>query len=193
MLHTTCTHRGQVNSRLLMVGSQTSNLTPDLSFCHNLCCICPNGSCKPIFDIYASIAFQRYKERPNERCSDLCNQILKFWKSRWTPKFPFWECESHPHTLLKVGYQQIRWKYCVDKPLDPSTWPLQVGINLSQIEMIALEKVGFVLCEVCKCVPRTFFANESITPHNQPADLEAWPKIRNNKPIWRATTLKLST
>jgi hypothetical protein len=55
------THRGWVDSRLLVVGSQTVNLTPDLSFCHNLCCKCPNGSCKPIFDIYTSIVFQWYK------------------------------------------------------------------------------------------------------------------------------------
>ncbi len=38
-------------SRLLVVGSQIANLTPDLSFGHNLCFKCPNGSCKPISDI----------------------------------------------------------------------------------------------------------------------------------------------
>jgi hypothetical protein len=50
--HFTCTHQGQVNSWLLVVESQTTSLTPGLFFCHNLCCKCPNGSCKPIFDIY---------------------------------------------------------------------------------------------------------------------------------------------
>jgi hypothetical protein len=74
----------------------------------------------------------------------------------------------------------IRRKYCVNKPLVPSTWSLQVGINLSQIEVITLEKVGFVLWEVCKCVPWTLFANESLMPRNQLANLEAWPKICNN-------------
>jgi hypothetical protein len=49
--HFTYTHRGWVDSWLLVVGSQTASLTPGLSFCHNLCCICPNGSCEPIFDI----------------------------------------------------------------------------------------------------------------------------------------------
>jgi hypothetical protein len=44
-----------------------------------------------------------------------------------------------------------------------------------------------------KCAPWTFFANESTTPPNQLANLEAWPKTHNNKPIWRATMLKLST
>jgi hypothetical protein len=61
VLHSTCTHQGRVNSWLLVVGSQTANLTPGLSFCHNLCCRCPNGSCKPIFNIYILIAFQWYK------------------------------------------------------------------------------------------------------------------------------------
>jgi len=43
------------------VGSQIANLTFDLSFGHNLCFKCPNGSCEPILDIYVSIAFQWYK------------------------------------------------------------------------------------------------------------------------------------
>jgi len=55
--HSPCTHRGRVNSRLLMVGSQIVSLTPNLSFCNNLCYKCPNGSYEPIFDIYTLIAF----------------------------------------------------------------------------------------------------------------------------------------
>ncbi len=51
VLHSICTHRGRVDSWLLVVGSQTTSLTFDLSFCHNLCCRCPNGSCEAIFDI----------------------------------------------------------------------------------------------------------------------------------------------
>jgi len=52
----------RVDSRLLVVGSQTTNLTPDLSFGHNLCFRYPNGSCEPILNIYISIFFQWYKE-----------------------------------------------------------------------------------------------------------------------------------
>ncbi len=48
VLHSTCMHRDRVDSQLLVVGSQIANLTPSLSFCHNLCYKCPNGSCKPI-------------------------------------------------------------------------------------------------------------------------------------------------
>ncbi len=76
--HLTCTHRGRVDYRLLMVESQIANLTPDHSFCYNLCYKCPNGSCKPIFDIYILIAFQWYKKHPNVRCFDPCNRTLKF-------------------------------------------------------------------------------------------------------------------
>jgi hypothetical protein len=104
--HFTCTHWGRVESWLLVVGSQIVNLTPNLSFCHNLCCKCPNDSCKLIFDIYVSIAFQWYKEHHNARCFDPYNRIIKFWESRRTPKSPFRECESHPHTFSKWGCER---------------------------------------------------------------------------------------
>jgi hypothetical protein len=42
----------------IMVGSQTANLTPGLSFGHNLCFKCPNESCEPILNIYVLISFQ---------------------------------------------------------------------------------------------------------------------------------------
>jgi hypothetical protein len=58
--HFTCTHQNRVDSWLLVVGSQTVNLTPGPSFKHNLCCICPNGSCEAILDICTSRPFQRY-------------------------------------------------------------------------------------------------------------------------------------
>jgi hypothetical protein len=51
MSHATCTQGNQINSWLLVVGSQIINLTPSLSFGHNLCFKCPNGSCEPILDI----------------------------------------------------------------------------------------------------------------------------------------------
>ncbi len=50
--------REEVYSRILVVGSQTVNLTPGPSFAHNLGCRCPNGQCEAIFDIYASRPFQ---------------------------------------------------------------------------------------------------------------------------------------
>ena len=62
MWHVVCSQVNRVDSRLLVVGSQTANLTPGLSFGHNLCFRCPNGSCEPISDIYVLRAFQWYKE-----------------------------------------------------------------------------------------------------------------------------------
>ncbi len=93
---------------LLVVGSQTANLTPDLFFAHNLGCRCPNGSCKAILDIYTSRPFQRYKEHLKARCFALCCQALKLRESRRTPSSHFWECESHPHTFPKVGLWHLQ-------------------------------------------------------------------------------------
>jgi hypothetical protein len=107
--HFTCTHQGRVDSWLLVVESQTASLTPGPSFFHTLCWKCPNGPCEAIFDIYISIAFQLYKKRPNARCFDPCNRTLKFWESRRTPKSPFRECESHPHTLPSRVATWIVW------------------------------------------------------------------------------------
>jgi hypothetical protein len=76
VLHSTCTHRDRVDSWLLVVGSQTANLTPDLSFSHNLCWRCPIGSCKAILDIYTLRPFQQYKEHLNARCFD---PAIKLW------------------------------------------------------------------------------------------------------------------
>jgi hypothetical protein len=50
------------DSWLLVVRNLIVNLTPGLFFGHNLCFRCPNGSCKPILDIYISINFQWYEE-----------------------------------------------------------------------------------------------------------------------------------
>jgi hypothetical protein len=52
MLHSQSAHREQVDSRLLVVGSQTASMTPGPSFAHNLGCRCPNDQCEAIVDIY---------------------------------------------------------------------------------------------------------------------------------------------
>jgi len=105
--HSPYTHRDWVDSRLLVVRSQTTSLTPGPSFDHNLCCKCPNGSCEAILDIYTSRPFQRYKERFNARCFDPCNHALNFWESRGTPKSHFRECEWRPHTSFKMGLRHV--------------------------------------------------------------------------------------
>jgi hypothetical protein len=107
MLHFTCMLQDRVDPLLLVVGSQIANLTLGPSFDHNLCCKCPNGSCKAILDIYTSRPFQRYKERLNASYFDPCNHALNFWEFQGTPKSHFWECEWRLHTSLKVGLRHI--------------------------------------------------------------------------------------
>jgi hypothetical protein len=58
VLHSRSARRKQVDSRLLVVGSQTASLTPGSSFAHNLGCRCLNDQCEAIFDIYVSRPFQ---------------------------------------------------------------------------------------------------------------------------------------
>ncbi len=57
VLHSLRRRQEEVNSRLLMVGSQIDSLTPGPSFAHNLGCRCPNGQCEAILGIYTSRAF----------------------------------------------------------------------------------------------------------------------------------------
>ncbi len=85
MWHATYTQGNWVDSRLLVVGSQIVNLAPGLSFGHNLCFKCPNGSCEPILDIQVSITFQWYKELFNAMGFDPCNCSLKIRESTRTP------------------------------------------------------------------------------------------------------------
>jgi hypothetical protein len=83
MWHVACSEVNRVNSRLLVVGSQTANLAPGLSFAHNLCYKCPNGSCEAILDIYTSRPFRWYKELFEARRFDPCNRALKVRESFW--------------------------------------------------------------------------------------------------------------
>jgi len=84
MSHVTFTQVNWVDSRLLMVGSQTANLIPSLSFGHNLCFRCANGWCEPILHIYVPKDFQWYKKLFNPLGFDPYNQSLNIWKSTRT-------------------------------------------------------------------------------------------------------------
>ncbi len=58
MSHSHIGCREEVDSRLLVVGSQTASLTPGPSFAHNLGYKYPNDQFEAILDIYASRPFQ---------------------------------------------------------------------------------------------------------------------------------------
>jgi hypothetical protein len=115
MWHTTYTQGNWGDSWLLVVGSQIVNSTPNLSFGHNLCFRCPNGSCKPISDIYIPRAFQWYKERFNPMGFDPYNGSLKIW-------------ESTGALIPKVGVPLGVWKFILSHfPTLPGTWDATPG------------------------------------------------------------------
>jgi hypothetical protein len=116
MSHATYTRGNRGHFRLLVVKSQLGNLTPDLSFGHNLCFKCPNGSCEPTLNIYVPRAFQGYNERLNPMRFDLYNRSLKHRKSIRNPsRFQLpkweltWECGcSFSHTL-QHSFEHEMW------------------------------------------------------------------------------------
>jgi hypothetical protein len=98
VLHFVRGRREEVDSQLLVVGSQIVSLTHGPSFAHYLGCRCPNGSCEAILDMYTSRPFQWHQERSNVRRFGPCIRTLSFWESRRTITSHFWECGLHPHT-----------------------------------------------------------------------------------------------
>jgi hypothetical protein len=110
--------REEVYSRLLVVGSQTANLTPGPSFAHNLGCRCPNGQCEAIFDICASRPFQWHQEHLNARCIGPFCRTLNIRESRRTPNPQLWKCWASPSHLAKVGLRQINLAVRMQKYLD---------------------------------------------------------------------------
>jgi len=97
--HLRIEHRELVDSRLLVVGSQTASLTPGPSFAHNLGDRCPNGPCEAIFDIYASRPFQWHQEHPNARCFGSYCRALNIRESRRTPTPHFFQVLGFTPTL----------------------------------------------------------------------------------------------
>ncbi len=103
MLHFQIGCREEVDSWLLVVGSQTANLTPGPSFAHNFSCRCSNDQPETIFDIYASKPFQWHQEQLNTRWFGPCCQTLNI-KSPEGPQIPhFGSVGLHPHTWPKWG------------------------------------------------------------------------------------------
>jgi len=101
MSHVIYTYGNRVDSRLLVVESQTANLTPDPSFDHNLCFRCPNGRCEPILDIYVLRVSHLYKELLKPLSFYLYNRPLNIQESTGTltPKVELpWGVRVHSFT-----------------------------------------------------------------------------------------------
>jgi hypothetical protein len=105
--HSRIGHWEDVDSRLLVVGSQTASLTPGPSFAHNLGWRCPNCQCEGIFDIYVSRPFQWRQEHLNARCFAPCFWALNIRESRRTPNPTFSKCWASPPHLAKVGVRHM--------------------------------------------------------------------------------------
>ncbi len=96
----------EVDSWLLVVGSQIASLTPGPSFAHNLGYRCSNDQCEAIFYIYASRPFHWHQEHLNARCFELCCRALNIRESRRTPNPQLWKCWASPPHLAKVGLRR---------------------------------------------------------------------------------------
>jgi hypothetical protein len=129
MSHSRSARREQVDSRFLVVGSQTTNLTPGPSFAHNLGCRCPNDQCEAIFDIYVSRTFQWHQERLNARCFGPCYWALNIRESRRIPNPHFFQVLGFTPTLGQSRVATINilfnlfdinkiciyvWIFCID-------------------------------------------------------------------------------
>ncbi len=99
MSHTRIRCREKVDSRLLVVGSQTAGLTPGPSFAHNLGYRCPNGQSKPFSISTFQDLSNDTKYTPNARCFGPCYRALNIRESRRTPNPNFSKCWDSPPTL----------------------------------------------------------------------------------------------
>jgi hypothetical protein len=139
MSHSRIGHREEVDSQLLVVGSQTANLTPGPSFAHNLGCRCPNDQCEAILDIYVSRTFQWHQEHPKARCFALFCWALNIRESRRTPNPHFFQVLGFTPTLgqSRVATSQLfaTWlcgtlKWVSPRDLGVRQWPYPTKMYL---------------------------------------------------------------
>ncbi len=125
----------------LTFNARKSNWTLDSKpfFGHNLCFKYPNGSCKPILDIYVLKAFQWYKEVFNLMNFDACNSLLKIRKSIGTPTpkvgthLGVWKfIPSHSLTLLGA-WNMTPWFHSWPPPLQAFVLVMSPGLGLRQV------------------------------------------------------------
>jgi hypothetical protein len=136
MWHATCTQVNQGDSWLLMVGSQIDSLTPSLSFGHNLCFKCPNGSCENILDIYVVKKIQWDKELFNPISFDPCDCPLNIQESIEIP-------------ILKVGAHLGVWGFILsNSPTLMKSWNVIPELHswcapLQALALVVNPRLGF--------------------------------------------------
>jgi len=148
--HATYTQGNQGDSWLLVVKSQIDNLTLGLSFGHNLCFKCPNGSCEPILDIYIPRDFQWYKEIFHPMGFDPCNRSLKIQKSIVTPT---------PKVAAHLGV----WGFIPShSPTLPRAWNVTPELHSCPAPLQALALVASSRLGLWQKVTSTYFLNSTL-------------------------------
>ncbi len=117
MLHDTFTQINQGDSWLLVVRSQIGNLTSGPSFGHNLCFNYPNGSYKPIIEIFIPRVFQWYKELFSPMSFNSCDCLLMIREFTGTP-------------TPKMGVHLRVWGFIASHFLTlPGTWNVTLWLH----------------------------------------------------------------
>jgi hypothetical protein len=119
--------REEVDSQLLMVGSQTASLTPGPSFAHNLGYRCSNDQCEAIFYIYASRPFQWHQEHFNARCFGPCCRALNIRESQRTP---------NPHFFQVLGFTPTLGQCRVATYFNLMCEHLQIWVNGHRVDNV---------------------------------------------------------
>jgi hypothetical protein len=135
--HSQLEGREEVDSWLLVIGSQIVNLTPGPSFAHNLSYRCSNDQCEAIFYIYASRPFQWHQEHLNARCFGPCCWALNIRESRRTP---------NPHFFQVLGFTFT---------LGQSRVATKMGAHLGVCGFIPLQRFTFL--KTRNVIPRLHF------------------------------------
>jgi hypothetical protein len=132
----------EVDSRLLVVGSQTASLTPGPSFAHNLGYRCSNDQCEAIFYIYASRPFQWHQEHLNTRCFGPCCRALNIRESQRTPNPHFFQVLRFTPTLGQSRVATVQVACHIS--LEISWWGLQLCFKLDGHKKFSPSKVPSV-------------------------------------------------
>jgi hypothetical protein len=111
MSHTQIGCREEVDSRLLVVGSQIASLTPGPSFAHNVGCRCPNGDVQMANARLFSIStfqdlFNDTKNTPMRGVLGLAVELSTFGSPEGLQIPNFSKCWVSPPHLAKVGLRQ---------------------------------------------------------------------------------------
>jgi hypothetical protein len=106
MSHTVIGRRKEVDSWLLLVGSQIASLTPGPSFSHNLGFRCPNGQCEAIRHLHFK-TFPMTSRTPQCEVFWAFNSSSEFSGVLEDSKFPLLGVWASPSHLAQSGVATV--------------------------------------------------------------------------------------